>query len=404
MSLDLERTALQIDEMAAHLRSQQSDRTRRLRRAVETAHGFDVEAYRQERERGADSLRWGLPGVLDSPAARRAAPDPPGDYRVAAADGSHIDIDRHLPARCYLINVGVSVLTYGSGYDARLFNEPRLYARDEELSIREDGETSREQAVGGVVLGAKRAVEEVRRLAEVVSSLDDDRPTVALLDGSLVLMGLVGHGYHDFVLRELVENGYVRALDELRRAAERRRLALASYVSLPNGFEVVNALRTLACAYGPDRSGWHCGRGYGVREPCDACVGGLLDREVYREMLEPGERSGLFASSSHLVEQYYAENAVHFFYVHAGEEIGRVEVPAWVAGDTSKLDLVHSVVVDQCKKGPGYPIALMEAHEQAVVTGADRRLFVEIVRDALVDRRVPAHSSEKDRSKRIRPV
>ena len=388
--------------MASHLRSRQVDRGQRLRRAVALTRSFDVEAYQAVRDRDGESPDWRLPGVLDSPAAHYGAPDTPDDYRVAAADGSHIDADRHLPARCYLINIGVATLAYGSRPDARLFSQPRLYARDDELSIRENGAGSREQLIDGAVLGAKRAVEEIAALAKVVDSMNGDAPTVALMDGSLVLMGLVGQGYHDFVLRELVGNGFVRALDEFRRIAERQPIAVASYISLPNSFEVVGALRTVACSYGSGGSGWRCGRGYGVREPCDSCVGGLLDREVYWELLKPGERSGLFASSSNLVEQYYGEHAVHFFYVHAGEEIGRVEVPAWVADEPAKLDLVHSAIVDQCRKGPGYPIALMEAHEQAVVTGADRRFFAEIVQNALADRRVPAHSSEKARSKRIR--
>ena len=67
---------------------------------------------------------------------------------------------------------------------------------------------------------------------------------------------------------------------------------------------------------------------------------------------------------------------VCFFYINTGEEIGRVELPSWTAKDKKTLDLVHSVILDQCKRGRGYPISLMEAHEQAVISGADRRYFV----------------------------
>ncbi len=42
----------------------------------------------------------------------------------------------------------------------------------------------------------------------------------------------------------------------------------------------------------------------------------------------------------------------------------------------------------------------MEAHEQAVVTGVDRRYFVELVEQALYDQRLPIFSSEKNISKR----
>ena len=77
-----------------------------------------------------------------------------------------------------------------------------------------------------------------------------------------------------------------------------------------------------------------------------------------------------------------------------------MEVPSWVAEDEASLELMHSLIIDQCRRGPGYPVALMEAHEQAVVTGPDRRYFVELVEQALFDQRLPIYSSEKNISKR----
>ena len=88
--------------------------------------------------------------------------------------------------------------------------------------------------------------------------------------------------------------------------------------------------------------------------------------------------------------------------MNSGEEIGRVEVPSWVAGDEALLGLTHSLVVDQCRRGPGYPVALMEAHEQAVVTGSERRSFTQLVDEALDSERLPVYTSEKSRSKRLR--
>ena len=44
----------------------------------------------------------------------------------------------------------------------------------------------------------------------------------------------------------------------------------------------------------------------------------------------------------------------------------------------------------------------MEAHEQAVVTGADRRYFAEMVDGALQRGGLPVFTSEKARSKRLR--
>jgi hypothetical protein len=47
----------------------------------------------------------------------------------------------------------------------------------------------------------------------------------------------------------------------------------------------------------------------------------------------------------------------------------RVEIPRWVAGDRSALDLLHAVLVDQCRimGSRPYPYLLHRAHETAVV-------------------------------------
>ena len=127
-----------------------------------------------------------------------------------------------------------------------------------------------------------------------------------------------------------------------------------------------------------------------------------MDRDLFSEVLSPGQRSGLFASTSSVVEKYYGEHQIHFFYVNVGEEMGRVEMPAWAASNPGLLDLAHSVIVDQCRRGQGYPVAIMEAHEQAVVTGADRQYFRELVEEVLSGERLPVYTSEKERSKRVK--
>ena len=402
MSLDLTQTAVQIDRMAQELRSRDAGRRSRIERAVETLLRFDAEEYAEKLLSSRQTLAWNLPGVPEVPAARHAAPPAPDDYCVVATDGSHIDVDRHLPARCFLINIGVSVLTYGSSSDARLFNEPRLYASEDDLVIRDRQSPQREQVVEGAVLGARRTVEEIAALVTAARDLPEDIPALALMDGSLIMYNLLGFGNRQFVLRELIEEGFVAALEKLRRLAGQRRLAVASYISLPRGADVVNALRLRTCPFDVAECERHCGQLRPGRRPCDEGAWGIYDRELFSETLAPGERSAVFVSSSSLVADYYQGHDVHFFYLHAGEEIGRVEIPSWVAEDEALLGLTHALILDQCRRGPGYPIALMEAHEQAVVTGPDRRFFVEQVENTLSGQRLPVYSSEKSRSKRLR--
>ena len=88
--------------------------------------------------------------------------------------------------------------------------------------------------------------------------------------------------------------------------------------------------------------------------------------------------------------------------MHVGNEISRVEVPEWVHSNKYLLDLTHAAIVNQCEKGRGYPVALMEAHEQAVVTNHDREEFRKIIEEALMRNNLPNYTSEKNKSKRIK--
>jgi GNAT superfamily N-acetyltransferase len=138
------------------------------------------------------------------------------------------------------------------------------------------------------------------------------------------------------------------------------------------------------------------------KRACDA-VAGVQDSDLFQQ-LEDGQRSSLFISSSKIVASRYGAQRVYFFYLRCGDEIARVEIPEWVAADSARLGLTHTLVLDQCRRGQGYPVALSEAHEQAVVTGADSDNFRRLLESWLGDEHLPVLSSAKSNSKRTRWV
>jgi hypothetical protein len=75
---------------------------------------------------------------------------------------------------------------------------------------------------------------------------------------------------------------------------------------------------------------------------------------------------------------------VAFCYLDAGDEIARLEVPAYVAASRALMDLAHWAAADQARRGRGYPVALAEAHEQAIVRWADREAFFRLVAQRFV--------------------
>ena len=400
MALDLTRTALQIDDMADALRARRGDKDMRRKSAQAAANAFDPDAYEAKRTQPGAMPNWTLPVVPENPCARYEPPSPPANYAVVGVDGSHIDVSRHLPARCYLINIGGIALQYGTPHAAAPFSAPRLYASDDELVIRDTLAPYREETISGALLDAKRSVEELQGLADELRRLPYDAPALGLIDGSLIMFGM--HRHPDFVVRQLIDEGFVRILDDIRDIAQERMLAIASYISLPRSADLVNALRLSVCPFPVANCDRECGTTRAGERPCDLQVGGVMDREIFDATLSVGERSPVFHSNAPIVRDHYGQHGVAFFYLRTKEEIGRVEIPDWVAADEALLALTHSLVVEQCRLGPGYPVALKEAHEQAVVTGADRQYFIELVEAALTDNSLPVYSSEKNISKRFR--
>jgi hypothetical protein len=400
MSLDLNKVAAQIEGMAESLKAEQQDREGRLGHALEVLRlkSADVASLRKKIE--SSKTTWLVAGITNElSGSHKPVPCPP-DFAVVAVDGSHIDVDRHTSARCCLINIGSIVLHYGQKPDAVLCSEPILYASERDLTI-VDPLGSGAQPIERDLLGMKRTVTECQALAELCEELPADVPALALLDGSLILWGLSGQAYPDYVRRELLENGFLQALDRLKESSQNKKLALASYISFPRSTDVVNALRVALCPYDPPDCDRNCPRSMPSSQKACEAVSGVQDSAIFSKILEPGERSATFVSRSSVVQKHYRDNEVRFFYLKTDEEIARVELPRWVE-ERGLTDLVHTMVLDQCRRGQGYPVALSEAHEQAVVTGADREQFQYLVELALSEKHLPTTTSAKSRSKRTK--
>jgi len=396
VSLDITKVAAQVSGMIARLRDGSAQRQQRLQCALDTLGNQSADFEALQRKIAAARTTWLVAELVEGLDGHYAAPPAPAEFTVMATDGSHIDVDRHRSARCCLINIGAVVLSYGDEPSASLDSIPYLYSGDEEMMITPPGANKgRQQPLEGTLLGIRRSVDECRYLAELAAGLPAESSTLALIDGTLILWGL--EAYPDFVGDVLLHGGFLRVLDDMKKLNSERRLALASYISFPRGTDVVNALRVALCPQEPV----DCDR-CSTRD-CDV-VAGVRDRDLFSNLLGEGERSDIFISQSSVVRKHYGEHKVYFFYVRVGEEIARVEIPQWVALKDTLLNLTHSLVLDQCRRGYGYPVALSEAHEQAVVTGADREEFWQLVEQSLVEEKLPASGSAKSFSKRTRWV
>jgi len=413
MTLDFQRLAAQVDDLGSDLRSQGEEAGRRLARALEAAHAWARRPDDLRRRLAEAQTSWRPAEPLDTPLdAAIDAPPAPADYVALATDGSHIDVERHSPLPCYLLNVGWARIRYGRSPDAELSNRPELAYGDRRLALDDPGDASRQAPVRGDLLAAVRAVREVETLAELAAVDDPDPagvclPVAALVDGTFLLWGLAREEITAPVKRYLLDEGMIPALDRLRALAQERPVLPAGYVSRPDRGEVVHSLRLAVCPMAKVDCRTCPRRDDGTR-PCDD-VGIATDRQLFAALLAPGQRSAVFVrqvTPGSIEAQYYGDHRPAAFYLRTplggADEIACVEMPLWLAKDGERVAALHALLLDQCRRNMGYPLALMEAHEQAVITGPERESFRRLLESEVAAEGLATSTSAKALSKRGR--
>ncbi len=405
MALDFGQTAHQMmsamDGLSATARSRRQRFADTLDRALAVTPD---EAARRTASAGGRPFivaRTGPEGML----ASIPPPSPPGEWMAVSVDGSHIDVDRHLPLRCYLINLGGCSLTYGANPDCQFFSEPTLATGDSDLYLRPDDGSNAETPISGALLGALRTVREVERLADAVEASFSSMPVLALLDGTLAFWDIQRGNYPRYVVETLVNERLRGALARLRQASRGQRpVALATYTSRPQTTEVSGAVRACLCVSNPTECTRRCSARRSDLPQCDSAAG-FDDRELFDALLQPGHRSPLYQTgrrTSHFaLDLAVGTEWSRFYYVNSGAEVARVEVPDWVAEDAELLALGHSMLAKQCELGLGYPVVISEAHEQAVVSGRDREEFRKLTLMLMEQNGLPTPESAKTVSKRL---
>lgn len=397
MGLDLTALSQQIREMSQGAAGHVADdlaRTTLLRRQYTAEVGAEAHwatAVSLSRERA----NWLLARPVEPLDTVRDMQTCPSTYALVATDGSHIDLDRHGSVACAVINLGLVYLRYGDQPTAELRSHPQLYYREDDLFLR-DG--TRRFAIEGNYLSARRDVEEGVALAQLAEAyLDESVPAIALQDGTLVRWALAGA---DRFVQDYFLDRYLDYLERMRQ----RGIAVASYISRPRSPEVVGTIRLMLCpdVDVPNQRGANCAvcsDQRAGREPSCMPAQGLVDSDILGAMLAEGQRGPIFVSMSRINLERYGPHLIHFFYLRVQRELCRIEIPAWVACNPVLVDRIHTLVYDQCDRGQGYPVALARAHEQAVIRGADRRAFAQLVEGSLARADATAHSSAKQTSK-----
>jgi len=388
--LDLRQLQAQLDDFE---KQQSEEQDRRGAQRDRAAALLDVchEHWQAVQEAVATAQPRRLVAQMrEPPAATHGSPERPSPITVVATDGSQIYPDRHMEPPFFLLNVSQVAFQYGTTEDALLDSTPSLHFR-EPLADRFDAPLD---TIPTELVSALRDELELSRLLNVATAAHvPDRPLVALADGTLIRWMIRGMD------NEALEDELIARYTEYLEGFRDEELALASYVSMPASTEIVNLLRFV----GGDLEAAPPEIPMGAPET--PRLDGLLDRHVLATLLAPGERSAVFGSASHIQGEYPTGTDISFFYLKVpgpdGGELGRIEVPRWVADDPGLLDRVHATVLRECQKGEGYPLALSEAHERAVVRTSGREAFFRLMERRLREAGLGPTGSRKRRSKQV---
>jgi hypothetical protein len=287
-------------------------------------------------------LRYALPGTeaIDSVCPLKKVDLP---YTLLAADGSQINPDPHAAVLFALVNVGIFHLDPVQGQPAREIVQSILLEFDEVNST--------DNILDEDILALKRNLAERQLLAKAAMQIQGN--VVALTDGPLEL-------YHEPQQSRNFLKQFDLYLSSLRALGEHGIVA-AGYVDKPRADLVVRMLELTLLS---DIS----------KASQERPLVGLTDARLFNHLLEPGARSAIFGMQSSSAHYYSGPLSLHFFYLNVGNDthpwIARVEIPAWVAQDSAQIDLLHNLLIDQCRimVSKPYPYALHRAHEIAVVT------------------------------------
>jgi hypothetical protein len=373
MSLDFQQIHEQVIELGEKAPVREKELRNRREQALELLEEY-AQAY--------DRLREKVDRVVRKDAVLRCAlpPDPavlpPAPLNasfpalalqqnavILAADGSQIPLDYHAEVEYCVINVGAIQMRLGSleppvtKIVSRLLYDNELYTSTGMIT--------------DALLAVMRDSFERTMLAELAQIAGQSgEPVITFTDGPVELWGSQGGAEEAKAFQKYLKD-YLRALEDMRD----NQVTAAGYVDKPASNLVV---RLLEVAITPEDELANIRQHHPLR--------GVTDLYLYSHLLRnPGDRSAVFALQSQSVKAYREDLALHFFYVNVGRaghsSLARVEIPTWVARDAQKLNLLHAVLVDQCRmmgERP-YPYLLHRAHEVATVSFQERDQVTQMI-------------------------
>ncbi|GAB1538102.1 DNA double-strand break repair nuclease NurA [Scytonema sp. NUACC21] len=377
--LDLTKLTSQMQGLSQHLTQEATASRHRLEQAQNHLHNALTcqDELVQKQEKWRDRILFANATPVEPLNTCVDLPSPPKIHTVIATDGSQIAPSHHEIAYCYLLNIGRVVLHYGQNRHPLLDSLPEIFYRSEDLYVSRQWGIRTEEW-----MSFRRTASEATVLAELACSVMAEQgnkgiegvPMLAMVDGSLIYWFLE---QLPFDARHEILPPILDAWGKLRDA----KIPLMGYLSASRNVEGINFLRLLACPHQVPDCVSFCPNQL-EKVPCKVFEP-LRDTALWATQLKPGQRGPLWRSNARIIDLYEGQQ-IYFCYIHVGTEIARIEVPSWVVQDTNMFNQALGLMLGQVQKGYGYPVAVAEAHNQAVVKGGDKARFFSLLERQMI--------------------
>lgn len=313
------------------------------------------------------NIRCAVP-LDEALASSYPVPDSVSQATLVAADGSQSIADRHSPVQFCVINVGGIVMKPNSGETPVVEVESELFFGD---AIEENGLTTD----GGVAL--RRDLAERSVIEKMSKGMKGS--VVSFTDGTLEIFRA-----KDIDNANMYRNTVDKYISVLSRLQERGIIS-AGYIDKPSSSLVVKLLELTQITIPEEMEKLRTAPP--LKYVTDRWLFGYNNKLF--QLLPPGHRSAVFKIQSSSEKSYKGVLELHFFYLNVGTEGHpwpvRVEIPRWVVDDKVQLDLLHAVLVEQCRilGSRPYPYLLHRAHETAVVKNEEKYQIEQMLQQEL---------------------